>query len=375
MRGNEFGRADLSPLALASRRGPRGGGRARVLAVVVAASTAAAGLALQGSEPALRRFEFNEPHMGTTVRLVLYAGAEEAAHEAARAAFARVAALDARLSDYRSDSELSRLGGRAGRGPVAVSDDLRAVLSAALELSRRSDGAFDATAGALTRLWRRARRLSELPARDDVERAREASGHRRIRLDAAAGTVTVTAPGLRFDVGGIAKGFAGDEALGVLGARGVPRALVTIGGDVVAGAPPPDRRAWRVDVAALDAARGPRESLDLAGAAVSTSGDAEQWMTAGGVRYSHVIDPRSGWPVTGHTSVTVVARRGIDADSLSTALAVLDQESGEALLEGVPGAAALWQWQAADGTVAVRHSRRWGTVAGGAETRTRNSNP
>lgn len=308
------------------------------------------------------RHEYSEPHMGTSARLVLYAADQAQAERAARAAFARIAALDQALSDYRPDSELMRLCARAGQGAVAIGADLFRVLDAAQALSERSHGAFDATSGSLTRLWRGARRLSELPAPARIADARARSGYRRLQLDATRRTATLEA-GTCLDLGGIAKGDAADQALAAMAAQGVKQALVAIGGDVAVAAPPPGEDGWTVQVAALTVPGAPRSgALRLRDAAVSTSGDAEQWMRVDGRRYSHILDPRSGWPMTVRSSTTVVARRGIDADGLATAAAVLGPGEGLRLVERTADAAVFMTRQETDGRVTVHASSRWSEV-------------
>jgi thiamine biosynthesis lipoprotein len=319
--------------------------------------------ALPGTAPILAelsRYEFTEPHMGTTVRLVLYAKDEAQAVSASRAGFERVAALDRALSDYQPASELMRLCARAGQGPVPVSDDLFRVLAAAQDLAVRSHGAFDVTAGPLTRLWRGARRLSELPDPARIAAARARTGHDRLRLDAAARTATLTEEGMTLDVGGIAKGYAADEALRALESEGVTRALVAIGGDIAVSEPPPGHDAWTVDVASLDIPGAPHlGALRLRHAAVSTAGDAEQWMTANGQRYSHILDPRTGWPMTIRSSTTVIAPHGLDADGLDTAAAILGAEDGLKLVEATDGAAVFMVREEPDGRITVHTSSRW----------------
>jgi thiamine biosynthesis lipoprotein len=289
----------------------------------------------------LARHETSEPHMGTTFRLVLYASSAERAARAAQAAFARVAELDATLSDYRSDSELMALCRRAGGPPVPVGPDLLRVLSASQEWARRSGGAFDVTVGPVVQLWRRARRVGEMPGESALTEARGLVGDDKLRLDARAATARLARAGMRLDLGGIAKGFAADEAQGVLRAHGITRALVAAGGDVVVSGPPPGKAGWSIEVALPAPLRDPdARPLELRDAAVSTSGDAEQFVTLGGVRYSHIVDPRTGMALTGRSGVTVVAPTGTTSDALATAISVLGPERGLRLAEAIPGAAA-----------------------------------
>jgi thiamine biosynthesis lipoprotein len=294
------------------------------------------------ADPGPTRHVFTELHMGTRFQITLYAPDESTAGAAARAAFARVAALDGIMSDYRATSELMQLCQKAGGPPVRVSDELLFVLTRAQEVSRRSEGAFDVTVGPVVRLWRKARKTHELPDPQELARARALVGHDKMKLDAKAHTVQLLQAGMQLDLGGIAKGYAADEALAVLQKHGIPRALVAAGGDIAASGPPPDAAGWTVGIAPLeDPAGKPTRYLVLHDAAVSTSGDAAQHVEIGGKRYSHIVDPRTGIGLIGRSSVTVVARRGIDSDSLTKVVSVLGPERGLAIIDATDGAAAL----------------------------------
>src|SRR5690242_12048157 len=298
-------------------------------------------LGAAAAEPALTRFTYTEPHMGTTFKVILYAPDESAAAAAAKAAFARVATLDGIMSDYRPTSELMRLCQKAGGDPVPVSEELFFVLSRAEEVSRLSDGAFDVTVGPVVKLWRRARRTERLPDPDDLKKALALVGYQKVRLDAKAHTVQLLEPGMQLDLGGIAKGYAADESLAVLKKHGITSALVAAGGDIVMTGPPPGAAGWTVAIAPLEESAkdaGPR--LLLHDAAVSTSGDAEQYVVIDGKRYSHIVDPRTGLGLVGRMSATVVARKGITADSMTKAVAVLGPEKGFPIIEQVEGASA-----------------------------------
>ena len=268
--------------------------------------------------PSETRFEFTQVHMGLPVRVVLYAGAPAAAHDAAQAAFARIAALDQSMSDYRPDSELAQLNARAGTW-VVVSADLFTVLNRAVEIARLTDGAFDPTVAPLVALWREARRVKRLPSDQAIADARATVGWRRVELDASRSAIRI-APGTRLDLGGVAKGYILQAAVRQLDARGVTRVLLEAGGDIVVGAAPPDRAGWRIDVP-VDGEFGARASA-LTHAALATSGATSQFVEIDGVRYSHVIDPRRGIGVTHHRIARVIAPDGATADALATAAAV-----------------------------------------------------
>jgi thiamine biosynthesis lipoprotein len=280
-------------------------------------------------EPAVRRFEFAEPHMGVSFKLVLYAADETLANRAARAAFDRVAALDRMMSDYDSASELSRLSATAPASEsVAVSPELWVVLERGQRLARETDGAFDVTVGSLTRLWRRARRQQEMPSKERLAEALVATGYKNLKLDRQRRAVQLLRGGMRLDLGGIAKGYAGDEALAVLKKHGVTRAMVAASGDIAVGDPPIGERGWRIAVGALDPKEKPSRFLRLANCGVSTSGDAFQFVVIDGRRYSHIVDPRTGLGLTQRASATVIAADAMSADGFATAVTVLGPKAG-----------------------------------------------
>jgi len=262
--------------------------------------------------PGAERFEGVEPHMGTLVRITIYS--KDATP--IQAAFRRIAELDEKLSDYKPDSELNKLC-RTHDQAVKVSEDLFRVLEASQKLSKLTDGAFDVTIGPVTHLWR----LGKTPDAETMARV----GWRNLMLDKRHRTVELKMAGMQLDLGAIAKGFAADEGLRTLQTLGVKRALIAVSGDIVAGDAPPGTRGWRVG---LEPAGG---EILLRNAAVSTSGDTEQSREIGGVRYSHIIDPKTGRGLTSSIAVTVVARRGLEADPIATAVSVLGEKRGRAV--------------------------------------------
>ena len=255
--------------------------------------------------------------MGVRVEITLYAPDEVTADQAARAAYSRYAELEQIMSDYRPDSELMLLCARAGTGPVPVSEDLFLVLSQAQEIAELTDGAFDVTASPVVRLWREARRTGEMPSQADRDAALGLVGWRKMTLDGRRRTVELALPGMLLDLGGIAKGYANDEALRVLRAHGVERAMVQAGGDISVSGPPPGSLGWSVSI------RGLPDTLYVSHAAVSTSGDTEQFVEIDGVRYSHVVDPRTGLGVTTRIQAMVIATSGLQSDPIATAATIL----------------------------------------------------
>ncbi len=283
----------------------------------------------------LQRFEYSQAQMGLDFRMTLYAPDEAMAQAAAAAAYARIAELNRVLSDYDPDSELSRLSQSSGTGEGrTVGPDLWPILEAGQLLAHQSGGAFDLTVGPSVNLWRRARRQQALPSTELLAEMRARVGYTNLLLDARQRRAQLTQPDMRLDAGGIAKGFALDEALVVLRRKGIPRAMIHAGGDMIFGQPPPGRKGWLVELPGTGLTNPP--VLSLAHQALATSGDLSQFVEIDGVRYSHIVDPRTGIGLTNRALVNVIAPHGITADSLATAFSVLGPAGLPALLPLYP---------------------------------------
>ena len=278
--------------------------------------------ALDASE----RFEFEEGHMGVRVRLVLYAESSEVAEKAAKEAFASFHALNEIMSDYDSESELSLLD--ASRGWICISDDLFTVLRAAKHYCALSDGAFDVTAGPMVRLWRRSRRLQKLPREQDIEQAKQLVGNHLWELDEPTQSVRLLKAGMRFDLGAIGKGYAVDRAFEIIQKHGISSQLVDAGGDFRVGAPPPDTEGWKI--------AKENETVLLKESAMATSGERFQYVDIEGVRYAHIVDPKTGLGMTRLGTVHVTALSAMEADALATAVIILGKEKGKALIDRFP---------------------------------------
>ncbi len=243
--------------------------------------------------------------MGTVARIVVDAGDERAATAALSAAFARIREIEQRLSDYIDTSEVRQLERAPVHTAVPVSRDLYRVLEDGLNLARATGGAFDPTLGRATRAWRE----GKTPVK---------GRYRNVRL--ADGAVVLLNEGIAFDFGGIAKGYAADEALKVLRARGFSRAMVALSGDIALGDAPAGRKGWRVGLGSKHLVE------ELANCGVSTSGDEHQARRG----ESHILDGRAG--VARRTrpgSVTVIAPTAMEADALATAIHAMGKEEAE----------------------------------------------
>ena len=268
--------------------------------------------------------------MGLPFRIVLYAPEKTSADAAAEAAFARIKQLNDIMSDYDTDSELSRLSQTAGSGKsVRVSDDLWRVLKRSQQIAGETEGAFDITCGPIVSLWRKARREKKLPDAAKLEEARRGVGHEKLKLNSRQHTAQLLVPYMRLDLGAIAKPYAVDEALKVLRARGIRSALVAGAGDMAVSDPPPGTAGWRIELAPLDVTNAPpAEFVLLRHAGLATSGDVFQHVEIDGVRYSHIVDPRTGVGLIDHSLVVVIAKDCTTANSVSTSASVLGPELG-----------------------------------------------
>jgi thiamine biosynthesis lipoprotein len=305
----------------------------------------------------LSRFEYQQPHMGTLFTITLFAPDEITARTAVAAAFAKVAALNQMMTDYDPESELMRLCRQPAGRPVRVSAELFEILAESRRIAELSAGAFDPTIGPLVRLWRRARRTETLPPLEQLARAQESVGWRKLQLDPRQRTVTLLATNMQLDLGGIAKGYAADAALQVLGEHGISRALVAASGDIAMSDAPLGQSGWRVSIGTPFQREGRARALWLKNAAVSTSGDSEQFVVIAGKHYSHIVDPRTGIGLTNRCQVSVVAPHATQTDALATAVSILGAEQGKALVKSQPHTSAIIYRESAAGVEAIEVNR------------------
>lgn len=269
--------------------------------------------------------------MGVKFSIALYASSEKVAKDACRQAFLRISEIESKLSNYQADSEITLLC--QTEGAVNVSDDLWFVLKESLTYWRMSEGAFDVAIGRLTRLWRRARRQQELPERARIRKELRFVGSHLLALDHDAQTVEILKPGMLIDLGAIGKGFAADEALKVLRNHGLGSAVINASGDVLFGDPPPGKDGWPAAIGSFPPSPEPTYLRPLSNVALATSGDAFQFLEYDGTRYSHIVDPRTGIPLKGRSSVSVIAASGLQSDALASAVSVLGARKGVALIK------------------------------------------
>ena len=273
--------------------------------------------ALTAQHRDLLRLEKTADAMGSTFTIEIYGSDRIGMEAAADAAFDEVRRLDEVLSNYRPESEWSEINRRAVSGPVPVSAELFDLLSACVEYSRRSEGAFDITVGPLMKVWGFYKGSGRLPHRAEVAAAMTKVGFQHIRLNPQARTVWFDHTGVEIDPGGIGKGYAVDRMVDVLRQKGFGTALVAGSGSSIygMGAPPDEPRGWRIEIKNPWETSKTSAEVFLKDMSLSTSGSYEKFFRAGGRIYAHIMDPRTGYPAQGAVAVSVVAPRTIDSEA------------------------------------------------------------
>lgn len=278
------------------------------------------------AEPVL--FRQSQPCMGTKWHIALYAEAPAAANAAFKASWTKIQQINDELSDYSLDSELSQLCKSSPHADfMPVGENLWNVLQYANGVSQQSGGYFDVTIGPLTRLWRRARAKKQMPTEQRLRETRQRVGFRNIQFHPSKQQVRLASHKIKIDLGGIAKGYAVDQAIQTLQQHGITAAIVNGGGDIRAIGAPPRASGWTVQVT-TNQPKSSVQTLLLRDQSVATSGDAWKFIEFQGQRYSHLIDPQTGIGSTRRISVSVLAPTCMQADALASAISVMPMEAG-----------------------------------------------
>ncbi len=294
---------------------------------------------LVSAEPMIH--EFQSPHMGCLFTFKIVDEDESHASKAAQAGFARVRELDAAFSDYQPNSQLSQLSATAGQTAlVPLKDDLQRILADSARLWKWSDGAFDITLGACTKLWRASRKSPQLPNAESISVARATAGFEKLQFSPDGHSVKLTQAGTMLDLGGIAKGFALDEVTRLLKTEfHLSNFMLDAGGQIAAVGHPPGREAWGLAIEKLpsESPASPTLVLKLKDRHLATSGDLHQSVLIDGQSYAHIIDPKTGLGLTYTVQASVIALDGTTADAVATALCLLPETLALEKLRALPG--------------------------------------
>lgn len=283
--------------------------------------------ATQTAPRELLRLEESADAMGSTYTVVLYGYDRDQMEAAVEAAFEEVRRIDGFLSNYRPESDLSQVNRLAAERPVKVTPELFQLLEKCLEYSRRSEGAFDITVGPLMKVWGFYRGTGRLPGAGEVSRGLKKVGYRNILLDAENRTVRFAQPGVELDPGGIGKGYAVDRMVDVLKESGIASALVSAAGSSIYGLGVPNNsRGWEIKIRDPKDQRKTMEDVYLKDESLSTSGSYEKFFEAGGKIYSHIMDPRTGYPAAGTLAVSVIAPKTLDSEAWTKPYFILGRQ-------------------------------------------------
>ena len=272
-----------------------------------------------------KRFSFTQPKIGSQFTIIFYANDSLQADAIAKQCFNLVDSFTSIFSDYIDTSELSRLSASAGfNKQVAVSPAMLDILILSQTAFKKSEGAFDITIGPVVKLWRQARKTKQFPSPEMVKATRRLTGFKNIVIDSINKKVILRQKGMQLDLGGIAQGYIAQKVMDLLSHHHITIALVNASGDIVMTGAPPGTKGWTIGVnvpGSKEELLG--QKLLIQNKTVSTSGDAYQYFEHGGKRYSHIVDPRTGYGVTSMRNVTVIADDGTTADWLATACSIL----------------------------------------------------
>jgi thiamine biosynthesis lipoprotein len=310
-----------------------------LITVVVAVSAGMSLVSAQGPEV---RYEASHQAMGTTYNVVAYGRDQTFLSEVVNEVFEEIDQLDAQMSNYQPQSELSVINREAARHAVIVEPKLFALLQYSLRASADSDGAFDVTVGPLMKRWGFFRGQGRLPSQAEMSQVIHTIGYRHVHLDPAERTIRFDTPGVEIDLGGIAKGYAVDEAAKILRSNGVTAALVSSGtSSILALGSPPGERGWKVTVRDPYEEGKPADVLILRNYALSTSGNYERFFKINGKIYCHIMDPHTGWPVQDMLSTVGAAPTGAETEVLTKVFFVSGVEKSRAYLATHPNAIAI----------------------------------
>lgn len=286
-----------------------------------------------------KKYSFQQPKMGSPFNIVIYSLDSLEAERAAISAFKMIDTLNQIYSDYLPESELNKLCSTSGSGEwMKVSEPLFNILKKAYNASKISFGSFDVTVSPVVRLWRTARREKKLPKIDSLRAAKQKVSYKYIEFNATNKSVRLKKLGMQLDLGGIAKGETAQRAYLRLYELGFPYSLIDAGGDIVAGNVPPEVKGWSVAINLPESEELMDRPLLLLNKAVTTSGDLYQYLEVNGKKYSHIINPATGFALTNTRNVTVIANNGADADWLTKACSILPINKAMKLVKKFPSA-------------------------------------
>ena len=290
----------------------------------------------------LERYEASHASMGTEFTVAAYGRDPKLLAETVEAVFEEIDRIDAQMSNYKSDSELSQINREAASRAVPVEPGLSALLQKSLRYSEDTGGALDITVGPLMKAWGFFRGEGRVPSAEELHAVLAHVGYQHVKLDPAARTIYFDVPGIELDLGGIAKGYAVDRAVDILRENGIGSALVSSGmSSIYALGAPPNEEGWKIVLRDPFDSTVPADTVYLKNYSMSTSGNYNKFFKLGGKTYSHIMNQHTGMPVENMLSTAVFVANATDSDALSK-LYVLGTEGSRQYLAAHPDIQALF---------------------------------
>ncbi len=279
-----------------------------------------------------RKFSYSEMKMGSAFNLIIVSADSNKANHLARKSYELVDSLNHIFSNYDSSSELSKINASAGLLPYKMSTAMLDLVQKSQYAYIQSKGAYDISIGPLSSLWRNARKAKLFPEASTVLATKKLVGLNQVKINKRLGTIFLPNANMQLDFGGIAKGYIAQWVINFLKANGIQQALVDAGGDIVMSGAPLNQQGWLIGVNLPETTDDLlNKKLQLSNCSVATSGDVFQFIEYKGVKYSHIINPLTGYGVTNLRNVTIVAKTGATADWLATACSILPIQEAKQL--------------------------------------------
>lgn len=281
------------------------------------------------TKPAPVEYRQREKLMGNTFEITVVAGDEGWARAKIAMAIEEIRRIERLLTTFNEQSQTNRINQQAGIGPVKVDIEVFELIKRSLKISGVTDGAFDITFGSVDkRLWNFDRTMTRLPDPETAKAMVQLINYRHVILDENEGTVMLKEKGMRIGFGGIGKGYAADRAKALLVKEGVQSGIVNASGDLITWGLQADQQPWTIGIAHPDDARRAFSWLNISDRAIATSGNYEKYVMIDGKKYSHTINPKTGMPVTGIKSVTIISPFAEIADAMATPVMVMGVKAG-----------------------------------------------
>ena len=283
-----------------------------------------------------RLHTFSHPCMGTIFKVSVHSEkSRNKVEDIVQGSFKIADEMDDRFSDYSAESEVSKFNKQESHIPFKISSELLELLTISQSLYHKTSASFEPAAGALTQLWRLSRKTKRLPDQKTLSLAIKASSFASLIIDRKNKTLTKKDHLTRLDFGGIAKGYTADKMLNYLQEHDLKSCSISAGGDVIVGNPPPGRLYWIIRINPFGDSNSETMRVKLSNAAVSTSGNVEQFIQIGGKKYSHIVNPKNGLGLTTNHAAVVVSNKGSMSDALATSISILGK-SGLKILDHFP---------------------------------------